>query len=207
MVAKSPPSNVVLPGPPGNSVSPLNRIGLPATLKQIEPSRVAGGVDGVQADPAHLDDLLVVEEDVVADVLQAGGVEGGDRHLVAGLPHGRHGLDVVPVAVGLEDAPHVERLRQLEELLVLVGGVEQHRVAGLPAAQDEHVVLVGADDELVDLDLLVLVVQRHAVQSGTGFAERDVLPSGRRRSPRRSRRRRRVRLRVSLRDDAVSAKV
>ena len=38
MVAKSPPSNVVLPGPPGNSVSPLKRIGLPATLKQIEPS-------------------------------------------------------------------------------------------------------------------------------------------------------------------------
>ena len=154
MVAKSPPSKVVLPGPPGNSVSPLNRTGLPSTLKQIEPSVWPGVWMASQAHPADLDDLLVVEEDVVADVLQAGRVECGDRHLVAGLAHGRHGLDVVPVAVGLQDAPDVERLGQLEELLVLVGGVEEHGVAGLAAAQDEHVVVVGPDDDLVDLDLL-----------------------------------------------------
>ena len=75
IVGKSPPSKLVLPGPPGNSVSPLNRIGVPSTRKQIEPCGVAGRVDGVQAQPADLDDLVVVEEHVVADVLQPGGVE------------------------------------------------------------------------------------------------------------------------------------
>ena len=49
-------------------------------------------------------------------------------------------------------------LAQLEQLLVLVGGVDQHGVAGRLAAQHEHVVVVRADDELVDLDLVVAVV-------------------------------------------------
>ncbi len=42
---------------------------------------------------------------------------------------------------------------------MLVGGVEQHGVAGLLAAQDEHVVVHGADHDLVDLGLSVLVAQ------------------------------------------------
>jgi hypothetical protein len=66
------------------------------------------------------------------------------------------------VAVGLEDAADVERLRQLEQLLVLVGRVEQDGVARRLAAEDEHVVVVRADHELVDLELVVLEVQRHA---------------------------------------------
>ena len=73
-----------------------------------------------------------------------------------------HGLDVVPVAVGLQHPAHAEALGQLEQLLVLVGGVEQHGVAGLLAAQHEHVVLVGPDDDLVDLEAAVVDVQRHA---------------------------------------------
>ena len=67
-----------------------------------------------------------------------------------------------PVAVGLEDAPDVQALGQLEELLVLVGGVEQDGVAGGLVAQHEDVVVVRAHDELVDLDLGVVVVERHA---------------------------------------------
>ena len=51
---------------------------------------MAGVVDGVEAQVADLDHLGVVEEDVVADVLQLRGVERGDRHLVARLAHRRH---------------------------------------------------------------------------------------------------------------------
>ena len=69
------------------------------------------------------------------------------------------------MAVGLEHPPHAEALGQLEQLLVLVGGVEQHGVAGLPAAQHEHVVVVRADHELVDLEPVVVLVQRHDSQS------------------------------------------
>ena len=44
-------------------------------------------------------------------------------------------------------------LAQLEQPLVLVGGVDEHGVAGAPAADDEHVVLVRPDDDLVHLDV------------------------------------------------------
>ncbi len=62
------------------------------------------------------------------------------------------------MTVGLEDPPHVEALAELEELLVLVRRVEQHRVAGRFAAHDEDVVVDRPHDELVDLDLVVAVV-------------------------------------------------
>ncbi|CAB4814529.1 unannotated protein [freshwater metagenome] len=37
MVLKSPPSNLAPPGPPGNSVSPLNNNGDPSMRNEIEP--------------------------------------------------------------------------------------------------------------------------------------------------------------------------
>jgi len=55
----------------------------------------------------------------------------GHPDLVAGVAHRRDGLDVVQVAVGLEDLAHVEALAQLQEPFVFVGCVEQDRLAGL----------------------------------------------------------------------------
>ena len=43
---------------------------------------------------------------------------------------------------------------------MLVGGVEQDGLARLLAAQDEHVVVHGSDDQLVDLGLVVVDVER-----------------------------------------------
>jgi hypothetical protein len=37
IVPKSASSNLVLPGPPGNSVSPVNSSGVPCRAKEIEP--------------------------------------------------------------------------------------------------------------------------------------------------------------------------
>ena len=76
--------------------------------------------------------------------------------LVAGVAQLRDGLDVVPVAMGLEDLAHAEVAAELEQLLVLVGGIDEHGVACLLAADDEDVVVDRPDDDLVDLDLLVL---------------------------------------------------
>ena len=79
--------------------------------------------------------------------------------------HRGHGLDVVPVAVGLEHPPHAEPLAELEQALVLVGGVEQHGVAGpqhaLHQAHDaaRRGVLAGAERHAgieIDDDLAVL---------------------------------------------------
>ena len=94
------------------------------------------------------------------------GVLGRDAHRVAGVAQLRHGLDVVPVPVGLEHPAHAEALAQLEQALVLVGGVEEHGVARLGAAQDEHVVVDRAHHDLVDLDAGGIPDQRvsHAEQ-------------------------------------------
>ena len=62
------------------------------------------------------------------------------------------------MAVGLDDLAHAELAAQLEQLFVLVGRVDEQGVARLAAPHDEDVVVYRADDQSVDLDLLVLVV-------------------------------------------------
>ena len=90
------------------------------------------------------------------------------------------GLDVVEVAVGGEHPADAGGPADLEQQLVLVGGVDEHRVAVLLVADDEHVVLVRADDDLVDPDVRRLVVRGPGGRAGTGqgtgrrpAAERD----------------------------------
>jgi hypothetical protein len=55
------------------------------------------------------------------------------------------------VAVGFEHSLHTQCVTELEEPFVFVGSVEQYPLAGGLAADDEHVVLVGPDDDLVHL--------------------------------------------------------
>ncbi len=94
----------------------------------------------------------------------------GDRHLVARLPQLGDRLDVVPVAVGLYDASHAEVAAQLEQLLVLVGGIDEEGLSGLLAPHDEDVVVHRPDDHLVNLDLAVLVVHVALLVVGQGSA-------------------------------------
>ena len=124
----------------------------------MEPGRVARRVDRVQAQVADLDHVVVGDDEVVAR--QHLGVLGGDADVDAGVAHLRDGLDVVEVAVGGEHAPHAGGLRDLEQQLVLVGGVDEHRVAGALVAQHEHVVLERPDDDLVDPHVGGLVVRQ-----------------------------------------------
>ena len=118
---------------------------------------VAGRVDRPQAQIADLDHLVVGDREVVPG--QHLGVLGRDPDVDPGVAHLGDGLDVVEVAVGGEDPPHPGGPGDLEQQLVLVGGVEQHGLAGALVAQDEHVVLVRPHDELVDPDVGGLVVR------------------------------------------------
>ena len=121
-----------------------------------------GREDGAEPKPPDGDDRVVLEDGVVGR--QHGGVGGRDAHVVAGVTQLGDRLDVVPVAVGLEDTADAEGLAQLEQLLVFVGGVDEHRVACVLASDDVDVVVHRSDHGLVDLDLVVLVV--HAASSG-----------------------------------------
>ena len=71
---------------------------------------VSGVVDRIHPQLAELDHLGVVEEHVVADIAEHRRVELRDRDLVAGLAHRGDGLDVIPVAVGLEHPRDIESL-------------------------------------------------------------------------------------------------
>lgn len=153
---KSAPSVLVLPGPPGKSVSPLKRTGDPSARKHMDPG-VARREEGVQPQAADVDHRVVLEDEVIG--VQLGRVLGGDADLVPGVAHRGDSLDVVPVAMGLEHLAHVESPAELEQLLVLVGGVDQDRFARRPTAQHEHVVLERPDHDLVDLRLCVFVVE------------------------------------------------
>ena len=79
---------------------------------------------------------------------------------IAGVADRLDGLDVVPVAVGLDHLADAEVAAELEQALVLVGGVDQQGVAGLAATDDVDVVVHRADHHAVDLDGGVLVVDR-----------------------------------------------
>lgn len=114
----------------------------------------AGGVprvvDGVQPKASDFDHVVVIHEYVVANVLEHWCIEFGDGHLVTGFAHGGHGLNEIVVAVRFENTPNPEPFAESEQLLVLVGRVDEHCVTGLLAANDEDVVVVGAHDQTMD---------------------------------------------------------
>ncbi len=77
------------------------------------------------------------------------GVERGGGDLVAGFEERGDCLDVGPVPVRFEYSLNAQCVAEFEELFVFVGSIEQYPLAGGLAADDEHVVLVGPDDDLV----------------------------------------------------------
>jgi hypothetical protein len=104
-------------------------------------------VDGVQSQATDFDHFVVVEKHVVSHVGQHRCVERRDCDFVAGLTHGRNGLNVIVMSMCFENAPHTEGRAQLEKSLVFIGGVDEDGITGLLAANDEHVVVVRAHDE------------------------------------------------------------
>ena len=121
----------------------------------------AGGVTGscqsVQAKPTNLNDRLVLDHVVVA--FEHVGVGSSDAHLVAGVTHGGNGLNVVPVAVGLDHGAHPKPLAHLQQEIMFVGSVNEYRIARLAASHHEHVVVDWPHHHLVDLADAVAVVQ------------------------------------------------
>ena len=149
MVEKSECSKEVLPGPPGKRVSPVNRSGVPSTAKHIEPGVCPGvAMVAIRSRPTS-EDRFVLEDLVVGR--EHARIGCGHRHVDSGIADSLDSLDVVPMAVGLHHLADVEGLAQLEQLVVLVGGVDQHRVACRPAPHDVDVVVDGADHQAVDL--------------------------------------------------------
>ena len=171
IVSKLASSNVVLPGPPGKSVSPLKHDRVALEQEAGRARRVARRVDRAQAQVADLDHVVVGDHEVVAR--QHLRVVGGDAHVDARVAHLRDRLDVIEVPVRGEHAPHARALRHVEQQLVLVGGVDDHRVAVALAPQHEHVVLERPDDDLLDAHVGGLVVrQQRRDHAASGYVLR-----------------------------------
>ena len=157
IVGKSPPW-AVLPGPPGKSVSPENRIGQSFQEEADRAHRVARRVDGVEAQLADLDDVAVGDHPVVGR--QHRGVLAADADFEAGVAGGGDRPDVVEMAVGGEHPADPGGLGDGDDQVVLAGGVEEDGLARSLVPQDEHVVLPRADHELVEADAGILEVGR-----------------------------------------------
>jgi hypothetical protein len=147
IVGKSPPSNVVLPGPPGKSVSPVNSSGVFSRAKEIEPAD-------------HVD-RVVLQEMVVAR--QHRRVLVADPDVDAGFAYLLDGPNVVPVAVGLENRGDSEAGRHAKQAVVLVRGVDQRRHPGAAASHHVDVVFHWSHDETVHLGARVRPDQFHVV--------------------------------------------
>ena len=65
------------------------------------------------------------------------------------------------MAVRLDHPPHAESLAGLKQQLVLVGGIDEERLARLFAAQHKDVVIDRPHDVAVDFEPTVLVMERH----------------------------------------------
>ena len=109
---------------------------------------VAGGMGGPDTKVADLDDVIVFEQGVVTG--QHGGVLVADPDPNAGLPDGLDGLDVIPMTVRLDDLAHPQVAGDLEESVVLVGGVNKEGLATSPAPDHVNVVFHRSDHETVD---------------------------------------------------------
>ena len=139
---------------------------------------MTGIVDRAQAQSTDFDHLIVVEEDVVSHVSEHRRVERGDCYFEAGFAHGGYGLNVIVVAVRLEDSANSESRTQLEQLLVFVGGVDQDGVSGLATAHHEHVVVVRADHQLVHFDCCIVPVEGVGRSHATILAPLDHVAYG-----------------------------
>jgi hypothetical protein len=108
----------------------------------------------VQPQPTDFDRGVVFEQVVVAG--QHPRIARSDRYAIARVAHLRHRLDVIPVPWVSSTRRTSRRRTELEQLFVLVRGVDQDGLAGLAAPQDVDVVLDGADDHHVDLGRTVV---------------------------------------------------
>ena len=102
--------------------------------------------------------LLKVHENEVQEATAE--VVGRDAHVDPRVAHLGNRLDVVEVAVRREHAAHAGGAGDLEQQLVLVGGVDDHRFTRALASQHEHVVLERPDDHLLDAHVGSLVVRQ-----------------------------------------------
>lgn len=123
----------------------------------------------MQGQAAHPDDGFIFEQVVVAG--EHCRVGSGHPDLIAGVTDSRYRLDVIPVAVCFQNGPDIKRPTELKQLLVLVGGIQKNRLACLAASKYEHIVLIGAYNQFVDLGLRVAVVK--GVAHGVIVADRE----------------------------------
>lgn len=79
------------------------------------------------------------------------------------------------MSVGFENAGDAERLGQLEEQVVLVGGVDQDRLRGFGAAHDVNVVVERSDHNLVYLNALIRVNQRSVQVECRTVRHKDIM--------------------------------
>lgn len=134
---------------------------------------VAGGLDRAKSELANLEDLLVVDDLVIAR--QHRGVLFANVDAVARIAHFGDCSDVVMMTVGLQDLTDAQLLREFKQEAMFVRGVDQDGITGISTPDDEDVVLVVTDHDPMNFCLVILVVEggpsaRRGVDADMGCA-------------------------------------
>ena len=66
---------------------------------------------------------------------------------------------MVVMAVSFENSAHTKCRAQFKKAFMFVGGINQNRIAGVFASNDEHVVCIWADNNAVNFEIVIEVVQ------------------------------------------------
>ena len=119
---------------------------------------VPGREDGAQFQIPDRNHHVILQQVVVAG--KHPGIGRGDPHFVASISHFGNRSDVIPVAVGLEDSAHIERLAELEQALVFVCSIQEDGVASVLASDHKDVVVHRTHHEFVDFGVGVVPDQR-----------------------------------------------
>ncbi len=106
-------------------------------------------MDRAKPQLSHLVHGVIVQEMVVAR--EQVGVFGADPDVDTSLLHRLDGPDVIPVAVGLEHGGDAEAEGHAQQSVVLVGGVDERRLAAPSTAHHVHVVIHWTHHEAVNL--------------------------------------------------------
>ena len=102
-----------------------------------------------------------------------------DAHVDSCVAHRDHCLDVIPVPVSGEYTTNSGGTSDFEQQLMLVCRIQQHGISGLLASDYVDIVLYGADNELVDQHIGVVVmgwVCHVKERTGAGLVARPSAP-------------------------------
>lgn len=130
--------------PPGKQGVSGEKYGCASHKKAHGTRGVAGGGDGGDLESTDSQGCVVIQREVIGG--QHGGVLWSNCNLKPSLSEGRHGLNVVVVAMRFDDRAHPEAPCDVKEVVVFVGRVDKEGITRGSTTNHVDIVFPGPDN-------------------------------------------------------------